>query len=217
MNEEPIWPETPRSAVFERLKDYASRLNKECREDNSGFDWPDSHILGRVSQCVAILIGHERKIEHWRRSEWENIKILDNRIRSLRLVQRINRLVKRAIEKRQELFGESVLEKAARNPDSLQTQMLLRDFLQKKGKLARVVKDHERRLWHRWQSLPLFWWICTMEHPDAKDLVLPHIESPAEAEPTDYFQQREAIKRWNARKRQKRFRERRNSLSEKRY
>jgi len=216
MNEDPIWPETPRSKVLERLNDYAPRLSKTCREDNHGFDWPDRHLLGRVSQCVAILVGHERKIEHWRRSGWENVKILDKRIRSLRLVQRINGLVKRAIEKRQELCGESVLEKAARNPDSVETQMLLRDFLQQKGKFASAVKDHESRLWHRWQSLPLFWWICQMEHPHAKDLLLPNIESPAEAEPTDYFQQREAINRWNARKRQKRYRQRKNSLLEKR-
>jgi len=114
------------------------------------------------------------------------------------------------------LCGESVLEKAARNPDSVETQMLLRDFLQQKGKFASAVKDHESRLWHRWQSLPLFWWICQMEHPHAKDLLLPNIESPAEAEPTDYFQQREAINRWNARKRQKRYRQRKNSLLEKR-
>lgn len=217
MNEEPIWPETPRSKVLERLKEYAPRLSKTCRkEGNHAFDWPDSHLLGRVSQCVAILVGHERKIEHWRRSGWENINVLDKRIRSLRLVQRINGLVKRAIEKREELCGESVLEKAARNPDSLETQMLLRDFLQQKRKLAGVVKDHESRLWHRWQSLPLFWWICEMEHPDAKHLVLPKIESLAEAEPIDYSQQSKAIERWNARKRQTRYRQRKNSLLEKR-
>jgi hypothetical protein len=218
MNEEPIWPETPRSIVIERLKEYAPRLSKTCRkEGNHAFDWPDSHLLGRVSQCVAILVGHERKIEHWRRSGWENINILDKRIRSLRLVQRINGLIKRAIEKREELCGESVLEKAARNPDSVETQMLLRDFLQQKGKLAGAVKDHESRLWHRWQSLPLFWWVCEMEHPDAKQLALSHIESPTEAQPIDYSQDREAIKRWNARKRQQRFRQRKKSPLEKRY
>jgi hypothetical protein len=195
MNEEPIWPETPRLTVLERFKYYAAQLSKTCRqEDGFAFDWPDSHLLGRVSQCVAILVGYERKLEHWRRPTWENVKILDKRIGSLRLVQRINGMVKRAIEKREELCGESELEKAARNPDSLETQMLLRDFLQQKGKLANAVKDHENRLWHRWQSEELFWWICHIEHPDAKALVLPNIDSPAEAEPIDYVQDREAFR-----------------------
>ena len=132
-------------------------------------------------------------------------------------MRRINGVVKRAAENRQKLCGESVLEKAARNPDSVETQMLLRDFLQQKGKLANAVKDHENRLSHRWQSEELFWWICHIEHPDAKRLVLPNIDSPEEAEAIDWVQDREAMKRWNAVKRQRRFRQRKNSSLEKRY
>jgi hypothetical protein len=35
MNEEPIWPETPRSIVIERLKEYAPRLSKTCRKEGN--------------------------------------------------------------------------------------------------------------------------------------------------------------------------------------
>ena len=180
-----------------------------CREDsNHSFDWPDGRLIGRFDQCVTILVDHERKSGQWHRSEWENIKILDKRIPSLRLVERINNLVKRAIEKREKLCGESLLEKAARDADSAQTQALLMDFRMNGGKFAKAVKDHESHLWHRWQSRPLFWWVCQIEHPDAKQLVLPHIESPEETEPTDYSKERESRKRWNTLKRQRRFRKR---------
>jgi hypothetical protein len=213
MNEEPIWPETPRWKVLQRLKQYAPRLSKACRDDGSGFDWPDSHLLGRVSQCVAILVGYERKREHWHRSGWENIKIIDNRTPSLRLVQRINNLVKRAIEARQRLCSESLLEKAARTPDNLETQMLLRNFLQQEGKFARAVKEHENHLWHRWKSWPLLQWICDMEHPDAKKLILPFVDAHESAEPCDH---RNDWRRYKNRERQKRRRQRKNSLPKKR-
>ena len=35
MNEEPIWPETPRSKVLERLKEYAPMLSKNCRKEGN--------------------------------------------------------------------------------------------------------------------------------------------------------------------------------------
>jgi len=211
IHEEPIGPETPRWKVLDRLKEYAPELSRICREIQDGFDGPYQDLLYAVSQCVALLVRYERKRSLW--SEWEDINFLDKRHRSLRLVQRINNLVKLAIGKRQELCGESELERAAREPDSLKTEKLLRGLLLRRGKLASLVKDHEGRLWHRWKSRPLLWWVCEMEHPDAKGLILPNIDDPAEAGP---FNHREAHRRFMDRTRQKRHRQRKNSLSKER-
>ena len=62
MNEEPIWPETPRSIVLERLKEYSPRLSRTCRkESNYAFDWPDSHLLGRVSHVLLSWLDMSEK------------------------------------------------------------------------------------------------------------------------------------------------------------
>jgi hypothetical protein len=92
--------------------------------------------------------------------------------------------------------------------------MLLRNFVQQNGKFARAVKEHENRLWHRWESWPLLSWICDMEHPDAKKVILPFVDGHESAEPCDH---RADWKRFKNRERQKRHRKRKNSLSEKRY
>jgi hypothetical protein len=114
-----------REKVFERL-DQLLQVLRCCCCDDVEFFWPPGWLLGQIDECVMFLIELERKKRPC--VGWKAFKTLDKRRRSLRLVPRINSLVKRAIERRKEKCSESVLEKAARRPDSLGTQILLRDF-----------------------------------------------------------------------------------------
>lgn len=116
-----------RERVFERLNWLVGLLNLlGYRDRNVRFLWPPGWLLGQIDECVRFLIELDRKKPPILR--WKTFKTLDKRRRSLRLVPRINSLVKRAVERRKEKCSESVLEKAVRRPDSLETQILLRDW-----------------------------------------------------------------------------------------
>jgi hypothetical protein len=112
-----------------------------------------------------------------------------------------------------------VLEKAVRRPDSLETQILLRDCVEKSGKFVDLLSDHDNRVTERMASSPLLVWLCVMEHPDAQNLILRDIESMdlAGTLTRGLHLQKMSRRRLKTRERQKRYRQRLNSLPEKRY
>jgi hypothetical protein len=205
-----------REEAFERL-DRSLQILGFCCCDDKELIWPPGSLLGSIDECVMFLIGLERKKRPF--PAWKTFKTLDKRRRSLRLVPRINSLVKRAIERRKERCGESVLEKALRRPDSLETQILLRDFVEQNGKFVNLLSDHSIRLTEREHSRPLLHWLCGMDHPDAQNLILPDVEPARLAGSFTRARHWRKVsrKRLKNRERQKRHRQRKNSLPEKRY
>jgi hypothetical protein len=211
-----------REKVLARLNRQLWILTLCCRPLRHGardadFLWPPGWLLGRIDECVALLLEVEGKKPGW--LGWKRFRTLDKRRRSLRLVPRIDSLVKRAIETREERCGESVLEKAARRPDSLETQILLRDFVEQKTKFFNLLNDHDNRTMERVESWPLLYWICNMDHPDAQKLILHDVEPVRLAGSFTWALHREKVsrKRLKNRERQNRYRQRKNSLLEKRY
>jgi len=207
-----------RERVFEHLNWRVGLLNVYCHRDGDvGLLWPPGWLLGEIDQCVMFLIELDRKKPPL--PLWKSFKTLDRRRRSLRLVPRINSLVKRAIESRKEKCSESVLEKAVRRPDSLETQILLRDCVEKNGKFVDLLRDHDNRVMGRMLSSELLVWLCVMEHPNAQNLILSDIESvaPAGVMGMALHLQKVSRRRLKTRERQKRHRQRKKSLSEKRY
>ena len=150
---------------------------------------------------------------------WKAFKLLNRRKRSLKLVARINNLAKRAIERLKEKGGESVLNKAASNPDSTGAQILFRDLVAGRQKFAELLRDHDSRFKERLDSAPLMHWFCKLRHPDVQDLVL-FRDSPVSTAKLyrDIESTMKAMfKRRAGRERQKRYRQRKNSLPEQRY
>jgi hypothetical protein len=208
-----------REKVFERLDYLVGILNALCYWDGAVglFLWPPGCLLGEIDQCVMFLTELDRKKPPllW----WRTFKTLDRRRRSLRLVPRINSLVKRAIERRKKKCSESALENAVRRPDSLGTQILLRDCVEKNGKFVDLLSDHHNRVKERIASSELLVWLCAMGHPDAHNLILRDIEPMSLAGTLDrgLHLQKASRRRLKTRERQKRYRQRQNSLPEKRY
>jgi hypothetical protein len=181
------------------------------------FLWPPRELLQSLERGVMSLIESER--EYPPLPAWKAFKLLDRRRRSLKLVLRINTLAKRAIDRLKEKGGESVLNKAAGNPDSLETQILLRQLVANRQKFADLLTDHDNRLKERLASMPLIGWLCEVGHPNVQELVL-FGHAPASTAKLYSGIERELTtlsKRDANRKRQRRHGQRKNSLPEKRY
>jgi hypothetical protein len=105
-----------------------------------------------------------------------------------------------------------------RRPDSLGTQILLRDFVEQKGKFVDLLNDHDNRVMERIRSWPLLHWLCGMDHPDAQNLILHDVDPVRLAGILTRYHHLEKVsrKRLKNRERQKRHRQRKNSLPEKR-
>ena len=200
--------------LFKRLGFLLQVLSIYCNDSDRGFFWPPDSLLGQIDQCVALLIELEGKKPRW--VGWKTFERLDKRRRSLRLVPRIDSLVKRAIQTREERCGESVLEKAARGRDSLKTQILLRDFVEQKTKFVNLLNDHDNRTMERVESWPLVDWLCSIDHPDAHNLILPGLEPVGVVGLVARFLRTQKVsrKRLKNRERQDRYRQRKNSLLE---
>jgi hypothetical protein len=207
-----------REKVFERLNSLLQLLRYYCYEDGKFvFIWPTGSLLGSIDVCVAFLIELELKKRPF--LAWKYFEALDKRRCSLRLVPRINSMVNRAIERRKEKCSESSLEKALRRPDSLNTQILLRDFMEQPGKFVDLLNEHDNRVMERMKSQPLLDWLCAIDHPGAKNLILPDVEPVrlVGAFARVYHLEKVSRKRLKNRERQRRYRQRKNSLPEKRY
>jgi hypothetical protein len=216
--EEPQMQAISREEMFKRLNFLLQLLAYCCYEDGEFvFVWPSGSLLGSINVFVAFLIELELKRRPF--VQWKHFEALGKRRRSLRLVPRINSMVKRAIERRKEKCSESSLEKALRRPDSLNTQILLRDFMEQPGKFVDLLNDHDSRVMERHESRPLLDWLCNIHHPGAKNLILPDVESVrlVGAFARVYHLEKVSRKRLKNRERQRRYRQRKNSLPEKRY
>lgn len=226
-----------RKQVLERLLYDLDRLDIYCRQPDvlerklktdipnmpdlpdlmKRYLWPPRELLQSLEDSVIAMIEHERKKPPSPR--WKAFKLLDRRRPSLKLVLQINNLAKRAIERLKEKGGESVLNKAARNPDSLETQILFRNLVANTQKFADLLRDHDNRLGERLASGPMMGWLCKVEHPDVQDLVL-YRNAPVSTAKLHRGIERELRTLWKRdanRKRQERYRQRKDSLPEKRY
>jgi hypothetical protein len=89
--------------------------------------WPRADLLQLLEDSVTFLVGVERKKPP--RPLWKAFQLLDKRMPSLRLVLRVDNLVKRAKDRLTE-SGESVLSKLQRQARArnLNTRSLLRDI-----------------------------------------------------------------------------------------
>jgi hypothetical protein len=206
-----------RDKVFKRLEYLLQILSIYCNDNDRGFFWPPDSVLGQIDQYIALLIELEGKKPRW--VGWKSFERLNKRRPSLRLVPRINSLVRRAIETRKARCGESVLEKAVRRPDTLETEILLRDFVGGRVAFVKLVKDHDNRVVERVESWPLVDWLCRIDHPDAHRLILHGLEPIRLVGAVARFLHSEKVsrKRLKNRERQKRYRQRKNSSPNARY
>jgi hypothetical protein len=181
------------------------------------FGWPTVDGLKSIGASVTFLLKFERKKRP--RKLWKAFEVLDKRRRSLRLVRRINDLATRAIEELKQRVGESDLEKAARCPDSIDTQNLFRDCLLQKGKFSDLLKAHNSSLKVRMAAHALLDWLCRIGHPAVQGV---SIFEDAPAFPASFYaaidRDVKAIRqRHMNRERQKRHRQRKDSLLKERY
>jgi hypothetical protein len=109
-----------REQVVKRLEQLLLFLEVSCT-DELEYIWPSGETLSGINNCIVSLIGLLGK-KRPRLLRWNDFARLNRRKPSLRLVPRIDRVVKRAIEKRMERCGLSALEKAAQQPDSQKTE-----------------------------------------------------------------------------------------------
>jgi hypothetical protein len=268
-----------RAAIGKRAKEELTRtlagLDKYCREPDPQAKgatdlakamkqftfWPTSDLLLPLENSVMRLVRLERKKPL--RPPWKAFQLIDKRMPSLRLVLRVNNLVKRARD-RLTKSGESALSKLGRQAraGNLNARSLLRDIAllrnnfsagktmdwaqhekvlaqfsrtrsvelaysdstaapQKVRCYARalelIVDDNQREPLRR-NSEPLVGWLVGMGHPMAK-----HLEAfaPKAALFIKYcggFRDEEEtrLRREAARKRDRRYRARKNSLPKKR-
>jgi hypothetical protein len=99
--------------VQQRLSSDLETLASRCQPDEAkGTLWPSGELLRSVEDSVNLLIAEERK--KLPMPMWKGFQLLNRRKRSLRLVWRMDKLVRRARERLKE-GGESELDKLARH------------------------------------------------------------------------------------------------------
>jgi len=128
--------------------------------------WPGREFLWDIEQNVLVLAKHERARQLV--PAWRAFKIVDKRVRALRLVQRVDNLAKRAMERLKDA-GESELAKMARNPDDVATQCFVRDLALQKKNLAELVSEYRRCIRQRVEAWPLVEWLIEISHPTVRD------------------------------------------------
>jgi hypothetical protein len=127
--------------------------------------WPGREFLWDIEHNVLVLAKHERARQLV--PAWRAFKIVDKRVRALRLVQRVDNLAKRAMERLKDA-GESELAKMARNPDDVATQCFVRDLAGQKKNLAKVVSEYRRCIRSRIEAWPLVEWLIEISHPTVR-------------------------------------------------
>src|SRR5262245_47575591 len=102
------------------------------------FFYPYGRSLGAIWTCIDFLASSNGKKKPIR---WQTVVRLDRRLPSLGLVRTIDTMVRRTIKKRADCFTESAIEKALQRPNSIETQMLLRDCAQNPSKFQAMVEE----------------------------------------------------------------------------
>jgi hypothetical protein len=183
---------------------------KNLRGEN--FYYPYYRSLGAISTCIEFLaLSEGRK----RPMTWQTVVRLNRRLPTLGLVRTIDTMVRRAIMRRAASFTESAIEKALRRPDSIEAQMLLRDCVHNPSKFQAVVEEDTKLTVERELTWPVVEWGVYLGHPLA--VRVSSVDTSLRLANDAYIQNRLAVKRHMNRERQKRHRQRKNSLPQKRY
>jgi hypothetical protein len=221
------WRAARRKRERERLSRSLEELKYFCAEPDEPRTigerkyfafWPSDSFIMSLQKSVMCLIASDRINRPW--PIWKAFMLLDTRMPSLRLVLRVNNLVKRAAEKLAQAGGESVLSKAAREARAgvSEAQNLLRNIALQKQSLTDLLQDHDAhtKLWS--DAWPLVNWLIFIGHPDVENLVKPHRAAVSVAvDHRRMLQERkEKLRRELTRERVRRHRAK-NSLPEKRY
>ena len=211
--------ETQRTAISREIViEYLDELLRGMRGTNEknlrgkNFYYPYYRSLGAISTCIEFLALSDGKKRPMR---WQTVLRLDRRLPSLRLVRTIDTMVRRTIKHRAASFTDSAIEKALRHPDSIETQMLLRDCTQNPSKFQAMVEEDTKLTVERELTWPVVEWGVYLGHPLAVRLSL--LDTSLRLANDAYIQNRLAVKRLQNRERQKRHRQRQYSLPEKRY
>jgi hypothetical protein len=175
--------------------------------------WPQMPLLVTIRDAVFALAHQFRKKTP--SPPWKAFLLVDKHYRELRLVQKINDLWNRAMEAMAKVHEKDDLEKAARFPDATETEMLFRDLQLDKDKFARLLDEHDRRVKERVLAYHWVEWTLLMGYPN-------HISVLPSGETITAFQMIRILDAYprqleKNRERQKRHRQRKNSLPEKRY
>ncbi len=211
--------ETQTKAISREIViEYLDGLLRGMRETNEknlrgeNFYYSYYRSLGAISTCIEFLaLSEGRK----RPMAWQTLVRLNRRLPSLGLVRTIDTMVRHAIKRRAASFTESAIEKALRHPDSIKAQMLLRDCVQNPSKFQAVVEEDTKLTIERELTWPVVEWGVYLGHPLAVRMSL--VDTSLRLANDAYIQNRLAVKRHMNRERQKRHRQRKNSLPEKRY
>ena len=180
---------------------------KNLRGEN--FYYPYGRSLGAISTCIEFLALSDGKKRPMR---WQTVVRLDRRLPSLRLVRTIDTMVRRTIKKRATSFPDSAIEKALRRPNSIETQMLLRDCAENPSKFQALVEEDTKLKAERELTWQVVEWGVSLGHPEAVRVSL--VDTSLRLANDGYMQNRLAVKRLRNRERQKRYRQRKNSLLE---
>jgi hypothetical protein len=130
--------------------------------------WPGREFLRDIEHNVLVLASHERSRQIL--PAWKAFKIVDKRMPTLRLVQRVDNLAKRARE-RLKAAGESDLSKMVREAEvgSTAAQCSLRDRLLREKNFTELLLQDRRCVRPRVEAWPLVEWFIEIGHPMVRD------------------------------------------------
>jgi hypothetical protein len=130
--------------------------------------WPGREFLRDVERNVLVLALYERARQIL--PTWKAFKIVDKRMPTLRLVQRVDNLAKRATERLKEA-GESELSKMVREAEvgSTEAQCSLRDRLLQEKDFTELLLQDRRCVRQRVEAWPLVEWLIEIGHPMVRD------------------------------------------------
>jgi len=159
---------------LDRVKGYCQPVQNEKAQDQNAEEplweqhvrWPGREFLHDIESNVLVLAKHERARQIV--PAWKAFKIVDKRVPAFRLVQRVDNLAKRAVERLKDA-GESELAKMARDPDDVATQCFLHDLVLQKKNLSKLVSEYRRCIRPRIEAWPLVEWLIEIRHPMVRD------------------------------------------------
>jgi len=159
---------------LDRLRGYCQPVENQKTNDEKAEEplwqrhvrWPGREFLHDIERNTLVLAKHERARQIV--PAWKAFKIVDKRVPGLRLVQQVDNLTKRAMDRLKDA-GESELAKSAWDADDVATQCLLRDLLLQKKNLAELVSEYRRCIRQRVEAWPLVEWLIEISHPTVRD------------------------------------------------
>jgi hypothetical protein len=175
--------------------------------------WPQAPLLKAITDAVFALAHRFRKKTP--SPPWKAFLLVDRRYRELRLVRKINDFLNRAGDAMAKVHEKDDLEKAARFPDATETEMFFRDLQLHKDKFSKLLAEHDSRVEERVLAYWWFEWMAVIGHPN-NIILLPSGETITGFQARKIFDAYPRQLEKN-RERQKRYRQRQNSLPEKRY